>query len=135
VRRDALQVIRVQEEVALEALNRVEHRREADAEDEHRLRVRLPVLLVAAPAAKQPQEAALDRIELLARVSAGHEDPERVTERDERDAVEQDLGDALAAHPLQPLAPEEGVHEISEDEQRNRKPEDVRSRHQTCSRT
>ncbi len=39
VRRDALQVVRVQEEVALQSLDRVEHGGEADAEDEHRLRV------------------------------------------------------------------------------------------------
>ena len=127
-------MIRVQEEVALETLDGVEHGTEGDAEDQHRLRVRLPVLLVAAAAAQEPQEAALDRVELLARVRPGHEDPERVAERDQDEAVEDDLRESLAAH-LETLPAEQGVDEVCQHRERDREAERVAGGHQTFSIT
>ncbi len=136
VRRDALHVVRVQEEVALQPLDRIEDRREPDAEDEHRLRVRLPVLLLAAAPSQQAQEAALDRVELLAAIGAGHEHPERVAERDQGDGVEEDLGDALGAHERS-TAVRRGRARRPDRRRRERhdEPEGVGRRHQTFSIT
>ena len=63
MRRDAWKVVRVQEEVSLDALDRLEDEREDDAEDEDGLRVALPVLLAPRVGAQQPVEAGLDRRE------------------------------------------------------------------------
>ncbi len=78
VRRHAFQVVRVQEQVPLEALDHVEQPEERDAEDEHGLRVALPVLL--AVAADEAEEAALEPRERqpLGRVDPRHPEAERV---------------------------------------------------------
>ncbi len=58
------QVVRVQEQVALEAQEPVEERaQKSDAEDERDLPVALPRLLLEAVDADGPVEAALDRAE------------------------------------------------------------------------
>ena len=134
MRCDTLQVIRVQEEVPLDALDGVQDGAEGNAEDQDGLRVRLPVLLVATAAAQKPQEAAFDRVELLARVRPGHEDPERVAERDQDEAVEDDLRESLAAH-LESLPAEQRVDEVRQNRERHHEAERVTGGHQTFSIT
>src|SRR5262249_39109932 len=64
------------------------------------------------------------------RVDPGHEEAERVAERDQNGGVEDDLGPALAAH-LETLPAEQGVDQVREDCQRDRQPECIGRRHQT----
>ena len=121
----------------LEALDRVEDEEEEDAEDEHRLRVALPVLLLTPVGADEPAVAALERVEPRAaearrRVDTRHVEPERVRERDQHDRVDADLRDALAH--LEAFPAEERVDEIGEHHECDRQADDVARAH-TRSRT
>ena len=96
-------MVRVQEEVRLDPLDRVEDEEEEHAEDEDRLAVALPVLLAIAVRAHEPEEAVLEPGEeapgrLRGGVHPRHPDAQRVPEGDEHQRVDDDLGDALAGH-------------------------------------
>jgi hypothetical protein len=133
-------VVGVQEEVALQALKRVQQCREDEAEDDDRLAVGLPVLLPRRVGAKYRAEAALEASEPAARrkaidrVDARHVEAERIRERDEDGRVDEHLADALTVH-LEALAEEQGVDEVDQDGDGDGEPERVRGRHQTRSST
>jgi hypothetical protein len=139
VRWHPLQVVGVQEEMALEPLERVQHRREEHAEDEDRLAVALPVLITAPVRPDERVEATLDPAEpapgqeAFVIVDTRHVDAERVGECDEDGRVDEDLPDSLPH--LEPLSSEERVDEVSEYSDGDHEAEDVGGRHQTRSST
>ncbi len=100
--RHAGQVIRVEEEVTLQAQQSVQEDAEGDREHDHRAAVLLPVLVARCVFAEQAEETALDDVALLARVHARHPDAERVAQRDEDDRVDEDLGGALTHQSFSP---------------------------------
>ncbi len=75
-------------------------------------------------AAEEAEHAALDHVVAVAHVDAGHEDAQRVRERDQDDRVQQDLCDAFRTH-LETLSAEEGVDEVDEDGERDGKADRV----------
>ncbi len=116
-------MVRVEEEVALQAQHPVEEDDEGDREDDDGDPVLLPVLVEARVAAEQAEEAALDDVAALARVDARHPDAQRVAERDQDDRVDDDL--RRCPGPSELLSAEERVDEIDEDGERDREPEGV----------
>ncbi len=108
MRRHRRQVVRVEKEDVLQAEERVEEEREDGAEDEHRLRVALPVLLLGGIRADDPVEAALEGRQAeapahgLGGVDASHVEAERQAEGDQDDRVEDRLGDGDRAHSFSP---------------------------------
>jgi hypothetical protein len=107
VRQDGAHAVRIERQAALHAQENVEEHGPDAHENERRDGVGAPGLLACRPVADETHEAALDRGERMpgaepVAVDLRHVDPERVREEDQRDRVEDDLPDSLAAQSVSP---------------------------------